>query len=111
MELGGGSRGGEEYIVSQRIRMRIEDDNVLDDEPWKQKGNPVSHRPRQDRYIPSDFSRQDKFENGQGKKGTEQGEEAGPDDDSIRLLFFGLTEPDSREELTCDVRFSGRPKT
>jgi lysophospholipid acyltransferase (LPLAT)-like uncharacterized protein len=24
------------------------------------------------------------------KKGTEQGEEAGPDDDSIRLLFFVL---------------------
>lgn len=27
--------GEEKYIVSKMILIRIEDDNVLDDEPWK----------------------------------------------------------------------------
>lgn len=54
----GRSRAGEEeYIVFKMIRMRIEDDDVLDDEPWKQKKNHASRRPCQDRYILSDYSR------------------------------------------------------
>lgn len=73
---GGRSRAGdEEYIVSKMIRMMIADDNVLDDEPWEQKKNHASRRPCQDRYILSDYSRDNLIRSKKDgeKKVTEQG--------------------------------------